>query len=549
MLSLDLRNAEAWARCTKILTERFGLVSPSAPQAIHITSASKAHRFGGHYDVENRQLSLTSDALDNRIPLLGVIYRECLFAALPCEICQEARLDLALEFACQSLERTDRAHWISEWSTIPTLRIRANLTYNSYRLMSWIRSLGGEKELDIILHELVCMAKYGKVLSFVDYVEYMVQRTQNIEVKLSHAEIRILTAILNDENVSHKSIAEYTGFSESWISTRMSRMKQKYVLVPLTATPFSKIGIRTFHVLLAGPSWSDSGHFITDCPFLYGIQPILSGPWQVLARLAVPDNPESIESLNRMSHILNSNGIAVDVAETYSVGKSSSFYHYNMKSHRWDIPWVAMEGWGHRIKEESLDGIVGCIDSPSKATDTYLDSLDIKILGHIHNGIASTRSLRKSLSIGQNKLVRRIKRLRNEDLIHNTWAIYNIGLIERVTLRATGKRTASILDAWVRDLPRVILHYAQKRDLLLFAELPAGGSAKLMSVLRSLQWPVTVSPLGGGVWGQWTFPSHLWSTESQRWHAPTQEINTWLNHLIIECESPAHEQSITQHHR
>jgi hypothetical protein len=549
MQALYPKIAESWTKCSRILTERFGLEYTSVPHAIHTISALKAQRFGGHYDSHSMQLFLTPDCLEGRIPILGVVFRECLFNALPHDICQEARLDLSLEFALQNLEKPDKNCWISEWSSLPILRIRANLRYNSYGLMDWIRALGGEEELDSILHELVCMARYGRPLSFIEYVEYMIQRTQNIEVTLSHAEIKILTAILNDENARYKSIAGITGFSESWISTRINRLKQKYVLMELTATPFSKIGIRTFHVLLAGPSWSDPTPVITDCPFLYNVQPILSGPWQVLARLAVPDNSESLESLNKMATILHDNGIAVDIAETHSAGKSNSFYHYNMKSYKWEIPWVAMEGWGHRIKEESLDKIVDCIDYPSKTTDAYLDSLDIQILGHIHNGISSTRSLRKNLSIGQNKLVHRIKRLRNEDLVHKVWSVYNIGLVERVSLRATDRRTASILDAWARDLPRVFLHYAQKRTLLMITELPAGGSAKLMNVLRSLKWPVTISPLGSGVWGRWDFPSHLWSTEKQGWQAPHREIDAWLNRLSIECEAPTQEQSIPRQNR
>jgi DNA-binding Lrp family transcriptional regulator len=410
--------------------------------------------------------------------------------------------------------------------------------------MDWIRSLGGEKELDLLLHELVSMAKYGKSLSFVEYVEYIVKRTQNIEVALTHAEIKILAEILNDENVKYKSIAQNIGFSESWVSTRINRLKQKYVLMELAATPFSKIGIRTFHVLLSGPSWSDPTPLIADCPFLYNIQPILSGPWQVLARLAVPDNSENTESLNKMASILSNNGVAVDIAETYSAGQSSSFYHYNMKSHKWEIPWVAMEGWGHRIKEESLEKVVECIDFPSKTTDAYLDDLDIQILSHIHKKTTSTRALRKSLSIGQNKLVDRIKRLRNEELIHRIWSVYNIGLVERVSLRATDRQAASILDTWVRDLPRVFLHYSQKRTLFMITELPAGGSAKMMTALRSLKWPVTISPLGSGVWGQWNFPSDLWSSEKQSWQAPRRQIDAWLNQLSIQCETPTQEHSI-----
>ncbi|MBN2230691.1 MAG: ArsR family transcriptional regulator [Candidatus Thorarchaeota archaeon] len=545
MQSIDSKIIELWRSCSRILDERFGLNPPDIPQTIDMTSALQVYRFGGHYDPESMVFALDGDSISNGLSLLGIVYRECLFNALPTILCEELRHDLSLQFALYNIEKKEKGRWTSEWNSLPNRRIRSNLVYGSYRMMNWIHTLGGEKQLDSLLHEFVCMAKYGKPVDFIDYVEYMMRRTQEIEVGFSHAEAKILDTLLKNENASYREVAKITGFSESWVSTRINRLKNKYVLTGLTITPFSKIGIRTFHVLLSAPSWSNPTHFLTDCPFLYSIQPVLSGPWQVLARLAIPDTVENIQSLNRMESTLHENGIAVDIAETYSAGISNSFYHYKVTNHRWEIPWVAMEGWGHRIKKESLDKVVECIDFPSKTTDTYLDPIDMQILGLIHRGNSSTRTIRKSLSIGQNNLIKRIKRLTSAELIQKRWSVYNLGLVERVSLRTTDKRTASILDAWVRDLPRTYLHYGPKRKLFMITELPAGGSTKLMSVLHNLRWPVIVSPLGSSVWGHWTFPDSLWCVETQSWQTPKKEIEIWLDKLTVSSELLAQNQNFS----
>ena len=495
-----------------------------------------ALRIGGQYVPGLMELQITQATVDNKIPLEGVIQRECLFHALPADLCDESKHDVASEFVRYNLSKEDRELWLNEWKNIPPVRVRANLEYSSFELMDWMHNLGSFKELDTLIHELESMSRYGKTLTFEEYVEYMTRRIQDIVVGLSQTEVKIIDVLQKEESASYRQIARTTGLSESWVSTQINKLKKRYVLVELTTTPFSRIGIRTFHVLLSGPSWDDPTRYIKDCPFIFDVRPILNGPWQVIARLAVPDNIDNIRSLDQMVSILQRNGIAVDVAETYSVGQTNSFYHYNTNSNQWEIPWVALEGWGHRIQEESLDQLVDRIDYPAKSTDSYLDKLDLQILELTQQGIASTRALRKNLALGQTKLSNRVKKLRSEGLIRKIWDVYNIGLVERVALRATDRKTAGLLDAWSRELPKAFLRFEENRSLLMVTELPMGGSTRLMDALRTLKWPVTVSPIGSGVWGQWVFPKNSWDVERQNWNAAKLKIATWLNQLVMECE-------------
>jgi DNA-binding Lrp family transcriptional regulator len=539
---------EYWKASSKTILDHFGLEAPPIPTRLRMIDSIQAERFGGQYNIPTEELLITQEVIENDVPLEGVVYRECLFHALPSDFCVAAQHDIASCFARIMLDRDNGERWISQWKMIPSQRIRANLEYDSFELMDWMYNLGGYDELTTLIHEIESMDKYGKKLTFEEYVEYMIKRTQDIIVGLSQTEVKIITAIQKDANVSHRQVSEQTGLSESWISTKVNQLKNRYVLVELTTTPFSRIGIRTFHVLLSGSSGDNPTRFIKNCPFLYNIRPILNGPWQVISRLAVPDNIENIKSLDQMVSILQRYGIAVDLSETYSVGINNSFYHYSIKNNHWDIPWVAMESWGYRIQSESLHQLIEPIDFPAKTTDHYLDEIDMDILELAHNGDASTRTLRKKLSIGQNQLSGRVKILRDEELIRKVWAVYNIGLNERVALRTHDKATSHMLDAWARELPRSYLRYEENRNLLLMTELPSGGSIKLMDALRKLKWPVTVAPIGSGVWGQWEFPKNLWDVDRQRWTSPHPQLVDWLNGITDECEGVVDSPTNTRRH-
>ena len=536
MTALKSRVSTYWEMSSKRIRDDFAVDTPPVPKDVQIINSKESIRFGGQYSTDSELLQVTQEVIDNKIPLEGIVHRECLFHSLSSDLCDEARHDIASCFARTQLYKADRVKWVNRWMKLPLKRIRANLEYNSFETMDWMYKLGGPEELVRLIHEFECMSRYGKKLEFEEYFEYMIRRTQDIVVGLSQTEVKIVDSLQKESDISYRQISKNTGLSESWISTKINRLKERYVLSELTTAPFSRIGIRTFYVLLAAPSWDDPTRLIKDCPFLYDIQSILNGPWQVIARLAIPDNPENTNSINQAVSILQRNGIAVGVSETHSVGVTSSFYHYNTKTRLWDIPWVAMEGWGHRIQAESLHCLVNRIDRPAITTKHYLDSIDMRILDSIHRGIASTRLLRKELSINQSKLAKHVRDLKSEELIRKTWAVYNIGLVERVALRATDKKTASMLDTWSRELPRGYLRYEQNRSLLMMAELPIGGSSRLMDVLRKLKWPVSTSMLGSSVWGQWEFPTHLWDVNKQRWNSPKSEINSWLNELILNCE-------------
>ena len=473
---MDDEATRLWNESSRLVNNRFQLEVVDAPRSVQSINTHNCERFGGFLDSSTGTLFLSSATREGRLPWRGVLLRESFYHSLPSSLCDEARNDVSCEFARQSLTKVERSSWEAAWKTLPTRRVRANLTYASFRTMEWMISLGGERELDSLVHEFLSMSKYGRELSFIDYFEYMAKRIQRIEVGLNGTELRIVDALLKDQRLSIINLAQQLELSESWTSTLVNRLRNGYILRAITSTPFSRIGIRTFHILLGSRPEDDTFRYLTDCPFLYNIQHILNGPWQVLARLAIPDNDKSVQSLQSVADTLNDNGIAVDISETHSAALVHSFYHYNVTNRRWEIPWVAMQGWGQRIQDESLDEIVEKVDTPAQMTDMYLDELDLKILECVSREITSSRSLRNELRVGQNRLANRLVELRRNGLIRRNWNAHNIGLVESVAIRTSDRKTAQILDVWSRELPKSFLRYGELRDLLMIMELPAGGS-------------------------------------------------------------------------
>lgn len=528
-----------WKESSMQVCKRFQLEAIDAPKSVRAIDAKDCKRFGGYLDPEVGILYLSNATKEGRVPWSGVVLRESLYHALPSTLCDEARNDVSSEFAHQSLSKTERSLWETAWKALPSRRVQTNLMYTSFRVMEWMISLGGQRELDSLVHEFLSLSKYGRALTFIDYYEYMAKRSQRIEVGLNKTEIRMVDALLKDEDLSVTKLAQQLELSKAWVSTLLNRLRNAYILRDFIRTPFSRIGIRMFYILLGGRPEDDASRYLSSCPFLYDSQQILNGPWQVLARLAVPDNDRSIQSLQTAAELLNDSGIAVDISETHSMALTHSFYHYNVANRRWEIPWVAMKGWGQRIQDESLDEVVERIDTPANKTDMYLDKFDQKILGCVSRNISSLRSLREELRVGQNKLAGHLAKLHRNGLIRRNWNIRNIGLVESVAIRISDRKTGRMMDAWSRELPRTFLTYGQSRDLLMRTDLPAGGSSRLMETIRDLGWRASVSLLGASIGGQFSFPIELWNVEQQAWDAPIEKIDSWLVQLDRELEVEA----------
>ena len=231
MKGIQSRIISLWLDCSKIIAQRFGLEAPPISKSVEVIESTSATRIGGIFNQSMNEFQIHPDTKNGIIPLAGVVYRECLYNSLPPELCPESKQDIASEFARQMLKKSDRSKWVKEWQKIPTRRVRVDLVHTSYKAMHWAITLGGPGELDSLVHEFVSLARYGKSLNYEEYVEYLNLRTRNIVVELGHADVKIVDALLKDATATYRKVAEITGLSESWVCTRINRLKKKYVLM------------------------------------------------------------------------------------------------------------------------------------------------------------------------------------------------------------------------------------------------------------------------------------------------------------------------------
>ncbi|MHA1882669.1 MAG: hypothetical protein ACTSUO_06450 [Candidatus Thorarchaeota archaeon] len=516
-------------------------VSKTPTQVIETTDTK---RRGGWFHSRKSTMDITSGAIEGKIPIDAVIARECFIEALPPSIIEEAARDLGSEYASQSLtESAHRKEWNFFWTTLPAEKIFPSVNYTPVRRIRDICNIGGDEQLNKILAEFMANDRYGIEMSFEDYVVFLVKWKQNLTVNLSSKEIKILEFVLGHDMSSLGDLAKHLNLSKSWVSERIARLRDKQILYQVMKVPFSRIGIRMFYMYFGETSEMERFFPVRECPFLFSAREILSGPWNALATLAVPDNGKSNRAIRNSIKILSDMDVDTRLIEIESSGIVHSFRHYDTQYGCWDIPWTALRGWGSRVVREGLTDVFEPVDVSVKRTELWLDEHDIGLLSLVQKGITTTREQREKLEIGQETLLSKRDSLQKEGLIQRFWNVHHVGLNEHLTLCVNRER-ASAVEIWSRELPRTLVRYDANRNLMLEIGLPQNGALELLKCINRLEWNsrVETSILNPQVWGQWDFPHHLWNVEHQAWESPVEEIAIWLDGLHIhEFEKPVSE--------
>ncbi|MDF1540304.1 MAG: hypothetical protein P1Q69_15525, partial [Candidatus Thorarchaeota archaeon] len=427
-----------------------------------------------------------------------------------------------------------KARWIELWSDIQPLKILPNMDYTYPKDIRHICTIGGSDQLDKIIQHLVANEQYGLEMDLEYYVTFLEKRQQDIEVKLTSSEVKILELVLMKQTSSSKELADEMNLSKSWVSEQVSSLREKQVLYPLMKVPFSRVGIRMFYLFKSDSPDTDQLHSVRDCPFLFSVREVLLGPWNTMVTLAVPDNAKSIRSVNEFQKILDETGMGSKLIEINSSGLAHSFRHYDAEQGGWSIPWNALHGWGHRILNEGLQDAFERIDIPAKRTESYLDDNDMHLLSLVLKGTTATREQREHLGIGQKRFLSKRKQLEKEGLIQPVWNIHNVGLSEHTTLW-TDKNHARTVEIWARELPRTFIRYDKRSNLMLEVNLPRNGAIDLLKCIHNLEWHthIDVSVLNTSLWGNWDLPKHLWNIERQSWDFPESSVAIWLDGLHI----------------
>jgi hypothetical protein len=213
------------------------------------------------------------------------------------------------------------------------------------------------------------------------------------------------------------------------------------------------------------------------------------------------------------------------------MGTIDCFDYYDLSSNDWSIPWELLEIQLNRIHQEGLAKVIKRIDTPANKTRVHLDDIDMKILDQCRKGNTSISGIRKSLKVGQERVARKIKILREEQLLVTTWEVHNIGLHEGVIVITNEQKSGATIAAWAQRLPRVIVAFDTDRKLFLTTQLPIGGSYGLTSCLSSLSDSTSVGILDTKMYGAWGLPIGLWDCTTQKWQCPREAIENWFSEL------------------
>ncbi len=468
--------------------------------------------------------------------LLSVTIRKlCFQSSLPSDLlCDNCLDDLSFEYARRSIENdTLRSQWESIWSEhSPRRQISSAIDYFPCVGYKWLYSVAGEKGLDTFVRELTHRARNQISLSFEDYMQYFSMRIRRFERTLDSTELKLTSTVVENPNLSSKDLANLVGISEEWMSRKLAQLQKRMVLRKFNRAPFSRIGIQMFHVLVSRrDTETDPFDLFKDCPFLYSYRKVISGNWTALATLSIPENSESMRFVKEGLKRIVEAGFDIDPHQIHSSGVSRSFDYYEPKVGHWDIPWELLAIHLQRIQSDELASSIPRVDRPEKRIEIELDELDMKIFDCVSRGIASVSKIRSHLKVGQHRVAERLQKLREYGLVIKSWEVHNIGLNEHAIIYCKDRELGKTIAAWSLRLPKSVISFSSKEELMLLADLPKGGSFGLATALEGLNNGTCIGILSPQIYGAWGFPSALWDSKFQRWKCPKKELDSWITQI------------------
>ncbi len=522
-----------WQHYSQDIENRFGLRTSSPPKSLECAEAGEEMPPHGSLRTEDTLL-LTEELVQKHIPLQGAIAAEALRSAIDgFSVCDQAKADLTMEYARQMLTGGEQEAWVEWWtSAYPRERVPPNLIHHPERSYRRLHRLTGQEGLNNLIQVLRKMSPEQGLLQKVEYVRLLHIKIREMSSALTETELQIAKTLVKYPEKSYTEIAGITGYSSQWVAENIRKMKRRGVLREFQQVRFSKVGIRMFNVLLGSSEHeTDPLQLLESCPFLYGHRRLLTGWWNLHAVLTVPDSVRSMKAVERFPALANRWKVEVQISEVKSSGTDYSFNHYDCNEGQWRIPWLALREAAVELRDGELE-MEGVSLEPAEPVIKYkLDRLDIEIMDAIRRLVPSIAAIRADVQASQNKVARKVRKLRELGVITTRWEMHNIGLIEGCILRARESAAVSALLSWTKFLPRSIVSLDGEGGLFVSSYLPMGGGYGAIRAAKGLGPNVTTDLVGDYVYGGWGFPAELWDKDRQLWTEPSERIMDWAESL------------------
>ncbi|TFG11872.1 hypothetical protein EU537_11170 [Candidatus Thorarchaeota archaeon] len=515
-----------WEGVGEELKERFGLEPARPPEEIRSNKEERKNAwFGGRIS----KGVLVLDGHD--VPLDGVVARSHMATVLRRKrLCSQCIEDLSNAYAAQYLEGEQQSDWFGIWNKCvgrrDTEKIRNYYPAEMFRLLQYLQ---GDRGLEDMTRQFLKWKQSGLRLTDENYVTHISEDFRRWSRKFDATEIQMVEHLMEEPSITMRELAEHIGVSYKWVSRKKNELLDNYVLYRQDFVPYSKVGIH-FVFLLIGKDegTTDPVDYIVDCPFFLSYRRILSGEWNLLVLLTVPENQKSMRAVDEFMKIIRRSGRRVQLFDTAVAGYPRCYDFYSIKQGRWEIPWDILKHELVRIHSDGLADIIPRTEKPMKRTDLTLDQLDMEILAQVFKGNTSVRTIRKELHIGQNRAQERLKRLKENGLIERRWSLRHIGLNECVYLICHHLDLSQSIASWVQRLPYCQVQFTTDGKLILAADLPEAGAYGFARSINLLSNEVMTGILGHSITANIEFPKSLWDEEAQGWLCPEESIRKWF---------------------
>lgn len=513
----------AWGQTMQYLSIQFGISEQPAPQTIVFASD-----LSGPGTLENEQTLI----LNRRVIEYGLVREASTWLSL--------YHILKNTFACDTCAK-DLATEIGQVMTSATGK-RMRMFYETFELdrnnspLHRIALLSGKNRNLEVIKEVITIAQDSKRIFPEQYRSLLEQKINETVPYLSEDDLLLLKQVLISRTTKIKDISDGLSRPQKWCLTRIGNLQKRGIISLTTKIKFSAIGIREFIIFLGLAEREIFPKIISilqKSPFIESIDRVLSGPWSFIARLYVPDNEFNHKAVTKfvdqMRHKFNVETEAFDVA---TQGDTASFRFYSTTTNQWEIPWNLLEAQLARINTDRLGRAFPKVMQTVKDYRREITPLDIAIIGCVQQGITTVKDLRVALRVGQNRLAKRIRWLRQTGILTSHYQLQYLGLSETLTLVSEDQTTANNILAWTQILPSVH-HSTDINDRLVTSvRLPQGGAVRAALTLNRCSQPFYMALSLNHSTHSWQVPQRRWNPSTRCWLPDNDKIESWLRFNI-----------------
>lgn len=528
-----------WSKIEARVSDEFGLESIPCPVEMKKTSETKPGYFGGW--IEHSRFLLTDECLRGDIPHIGVLAREYMRTALEKQDFEETILeDFSLAYGAFWLSSKKMNNWYREWNSYrPHKGDEFTGIFHPSAAFQLFQTFSGSDYYIKLLTEYLLMKKMGLALSEQEYILHMLERMRRFSVKLNTTDFSLIRRLLADPQASRNELSNETDTSVYWVSRRLASLQEHGILEKQREIFYPGLGMKQYLLLLQCPEQSDPYDYVIDSPYLYSTSRVISGNYDLVAHLLVPDSYENTTHLKTFQKILTNRQVQSEIHDIESIGSGYCFDHYSTTKHTWELPWELFGPHLKRIYNESLGNLIIPSTKKCKRITKKLDKLDLRILSEFQRG-HSMRVLRKTLGMKYDKLVERLNELKAEGLVEEKYKLHHIGLNETLMVNIPSFDYGESIAAWAQRLPFTKFLLRPDGEMNLILHLPDGGLQGMALALQTLSKGIKPMLLDSHeLIGTWYAPQNswyehvvdLWDVKKQKWAAPEEEILNWFGSL------------------